>query len=84
MSSPGAILSILVLIGVISVGGVFAIGIFAEEEQAHNMTNSSFEAQYNSTVDQTVGTLNIVSFIPYILAVVAVIVAFLLVIKYVM
>jgi hypothetical protein len=84
MSSMGPILGLLMLVAVISIAVVFATGVFAEAEQGVNMTGSEYEDEYESITDTSILTLEGASLLPYILGVVAVVIAIALAAKYVL
>lgn len=77
MGSMGALISLTMLIGVISIGVMFGIGVFGAADQGVNMTGSDYEEEYAAVQSVQIQTFDMMAFIPTILAIAAIIVAIL-------
>lgn len=73
--SMGGLISIVILLSIFIIGGVFAVQILGSTDQGVNLTDTQYGDQYNSTTDMTIVSLKIMSFIPWILVVLGLFVA---------
>lgn len=74
-SGTNAILGAVIVIFALVIGMSYGIHALGAVDSSQNMTGSPYEEQYNATVEGSTASLSLVGYLPYLLAVFAIIAA---------